>query len=261
MTCAKPCMRLMRATRKFPSDRASSWLQREIRGRMQYYRRIYRKNSYGNRENRYRSIILEIIEPLKNLKKNREKERDRERSLPDLSYWKSREPDVSASLLVPFLQRPWRDSEENQRVSPDIGCVSGASARKSDSSGCRGRRTRFAVISFYLLFLFGFARRMTRMSATELAKRKREKEEGLLGLTVAEGSDAAGRNRSMSRLHGRTRIESTIRRRETRRKRSGGREAAVAATAAEKEDLLALAGCSPEGIRCISRLHLVGENI
>jgi len=40
--------------------------------------------------------------------------------------------------------------------------------------------------------------------------------------------------------------------------RTGGREAAAVM---EKEDPLALAGCSPVGIRCISRLHLVGENI
>lgn len=83
-------------------------------------------------------------------------------------------------------------------------------------------------LSFFLCFLFELVGRMTRVFAAELAERKREREEGLLlGPDGDEGErDAAGRNRSMSRLHGRTRTESTVRRRETGRKRPGGREAA-----------------------------------
>lgn len=70
---------------------------------------------------------------------------------------------------------------------------------------------------------------MTRAFAAELAVRKREGgRAAILGPDGDEGEerDAAGRNRSMSRLHERTRTESTVRRRETGRKRPRGRETA-----------------------------------
>lgn len=83
----------------------------------------------------------------------------------------------------------------------------------------------FHFISFFLSFFFyvfcSNSGRMTRVSAAELTERKREEEGLLLGPDGDEGErDAAGRNRSMSRLHERTRTESTVRRRETGRKRA-----------------------------------------
>jgi len=63
------------------------------------------------------------------------------------------------------------------------------------------------------------------------------------------GRDAAGRNRSMSRLHGRTRIESTARSGETGRKRLEARGEQRGGREREREeedgDSLALAGYSP----------------
>lgn len=75
--------------------------------------------------------------------------------------------------------------------------------------------------SFFLCFLFELRADDAGVRAPELAERKREEEGLLLGPDGDEGErDAAGRNRSMSRLHERTRTESTVRRRETGRKRA-----------------------------------------
>lgn len=67
----------------------------------------------------------------------------------------------------------------------------------------------------------------------------------------------------MSRLHGRTRTESTYaeERQGGSGQEEGKRRRRKTGRGWEREDPLALAGCSPVGIRCISWLHLVDENI
>lgn len=61
-------------------------------------------------------------------------------------------------------------------------------------------------------------------------------------------------------VEGRVAVVEEVKKEEERRKsrrRGGGQEEEEE----EEEDQLALGGCSPVGISCISRLHLVGENI
>lgn len=87
----------------------------------------------------------------------------------------------------------------------------------------------FHFISFFFMFFVRTHRTDDAgVPRQNWAVRKREGgRAAILGPDGDEGErDAAGRNRSMSRLHERTRTESTVRRRETGRKRPRGRETA-----------------------------------
>lgn len=88
----------------------------------------------------------------------------------------------------------------------------------------KGDSLLFHFISAF--FCSNLVGRMTRMSAAERvrgAKERKRRERAattrIAGDRVWGERDAAGRNRSMSRLHGRTRTESTVRRTGTGPKR------------------------------------------
>lgn len=158
-------------------------------------------------------------------KGKREEMRKEQRRSPDLSNRRRvartccRRFDGTFFLARP---RPWR------RTRDACGrCVSGASADSLTGTGVihcyfifilsLSLSLSFSLTLFFIFSFFarGLAGRMTRVSAGELNKRVREREtererEGGRASGCDGGGDAAGRNRSMSRLHGRTRTESTV---------------------------------------------------
>lgn len=132
------------------------------------------------------------------------------------------------------MRRPWRNSVRHvcmrcrirASVTHQRESLTGASVEAD-----RRDSLLFHFISFFHLFLFFVRTRRTDDAGVRGRvdwEKERDREEGLLlGPVGDEGErDAAGRNRSMSRLHERTRTESTVRRRETGRKRPRGRETA-----------------------------------